>query len=162
MQGIKDFVYEQYCRIVQGTAGVENAVTSKSNASFLRVHTLDENFLTSAVLEKYAEIAIWLLGFLVIFTVVVGILRGKKFSWYLVTTLMVLNAILIFTSIGDILPYASNRVIQSMFSDKMTFWSMSELINNYSTEKDFTAKSGSKAYTDSLTDEEIHRPGRTG
>lgn len=155
MQGINDFVYEQYCRIVYGTSGVENAVTSKSNASFLRVHTLDENFLTSTVLEKYAEIAIWLLGFLVIFTVVVGILRGKKFSWYLVTTLMVLNAILILPSIGDILPYASNRVIQSMFSDKMTFWSMSELINNYSSEKNFTSKSGSKAYADSLTDEEI-------
>ncbi len=155
IQGINDFVYEQYCRIVYGTSGVENGVTSKSNASFLRVHTLDENFLTSTVLEKYAEIAIWLLGLLVIFTVVVGILRGKKFSWYLVTTLMVINAILILPSIGDILPYASNRVIQTMFSDKMTFWSMSELINNYSTEKDFTDKSGSKAYTDSLTDEEI-------
>lgn len=155
MQGISDFIYEQYCRIVYGTSGVQSGVSSKSNASFLRVHTLDENFLTNVVLNKYAEIAIWLLGFLIMLTVIVGALKGKKLSWYILTTITVITSILVLPSIGDILPYASNRAIQNMFSDKMTFWSMSELISNYATEKDFTNKSGSQAYSNRLTDDEI-------
>lgn len=155
MDSISSFVYEQYCRIVYGTSGVESAVTSKSNASFLRVHTLDENFLTSFVLEKYAEIAVWLLGFLVIFTVIIGALRGKKLSWYLITTCAVISSVLFLPSVGDLLPYASNKAIQSMFKDKMTFWSMSELITNYTVESDFMKKSGSKSYSDSLDREEI-------
>lgn len=156
-QGIQDFIYGQYLRVVYGTSGADSSsVTSKSNAGFLRVHTYDENFLTSWFIKIYSNIAIWLIGIFIILVVILGLMKGKKASWYVMTIIVAVNTILILPSLGEIVPYVANRSIQSIFSNKMTFWSLSEQITDYKQQSAFNSskKLGSSTYFNGLTEEE--------
>lgn len=149
--GIEDFIYEQYNRIVYGGKdSMYNGAASKSNSGFLAVETFDSNFLTSWFLEYYTDIVIWMIMGILLAIFVVGILKKRKLSWFALNIIVAINAILLVPSSGEIVPYTTSRFVQDMFSKKMTFWAVSEGITNAAMEKDLAAGKN----TDGLSDDE--------
>ena len=133
--GITDFLYEQYNRIVfGGRDSIYNGSSSKSNSGFLAVETYSDNFLTGWFLKNYTDIAVLMIGACVIAIVVIGLLKSRKLSWFLMSIFTVVNVILIVPSSGEITPYVTSMMTQNMFSSKMTYWGIAEGIANASLE----------------------------
>jgi len=129
--GIEDFVYEQYNRIVYGGKdSMYSGTASKSNSGFLAIETFTDNPFTSWFVNGYASVVIWFLMGTVIIIILVGLLKKRKFSWYLLNVILAVNLILLVPSSGEIVPYVTSRFIESMFSSKMTYWAVSEGISN--------------------------------
>ena len=150
MQGIQDLVYNQYSKICYGGSN-SNGVSSKSNAGFLKIHTYDENMFTGFFIRGYSDIAIWLIGFLALSIVIMGIIKNKKLSWFLLTLAVSINALLVVPSYGEITPYVANKAVQGIFKGKMTFWSLSEQIADMERQSQFNADN---AYLSTLSDVE--------
>lgn len=144
----QDIIYEWYNRAVYGGAGDYKGSTSKSNSGFLNINPYSENFLTAPILEKYVDIAVYLIMGLLIVIIIVGLLKSMKLSWYFISILVMINTVLIVPSLGDIVPYVTSNCIQNMFSNKMTFWSISQGVSNAGLE------SQQSDYTKGLTAEE--------
>ena len=140
--GIADFLYEQYNRIVYGgSSSVYNGSASKSNSGFLAVPTFSDNFLTSWFLDNYVDIAVVLIMVCVVILIVVGLLKGRKFSWFIIGMFTVVNVILLVPSSGEITPAVTTSFTQKIFSSKMNFWTISEGVANAAMEADATTKS---------------------
>ena len=144
----QDFVYEWYNRIVYGGKGSYNGTASKSNSGFLAIEPYSENFFTKVIIDNYVDIAVYVIMGLLLAIIVLGLLTSRKLSWYIISTIMMINTVLLIPSIGDIVPYITSNAIQSMFSDKMTYWAISQGVNNAELE------SQSTGYTSGLTAEE--------
>ena len=151
---ITDWIYEQYNRIVYGGySETYGGSASKSNSGFLSIETYTDNFLTAWFLNGYVEIAVWLLGLCTLAAIIIGIIQHKKFSWFILSILMIVNCILLVPASGEIVPYVTSNIIQNMFSNKMTFWSISQGITNAHLESE--AHSNNKTvYFEELTTEE--------
>lgn len=133
--GVADFLYEQYNRIVYGgSSSIYSGSSSKSNSGFLAVPTFSENFLTKWFLDEYIDISVVLIITCTILLIVIGLLKGRKFSWFILGILTVVNVILIVPSSGEITPAVTTGFTQKIFSSKMTYWAMSEGIANASLE----------------------------
>lgn len=144
MTGLTDFIYDQYQRIVYGTAVKDNyslSTTSKSNSGFLHVDNYSENFLTAAFIENYADIAMWIIMISVIIMFPIGLIKGRKPIWFLVTLFVVINTVLITPSVGEIIPYFTSEMVQTLFTNKMTYWSISEAVTNSDVEADAALQS---------------------
>lgn len=129
--GISDFLYEQYNRIVYGGASsVYSGSATKSNSGFLSVPTFSENFLTSWFLEEYIDISVVLIITCTILLIVIGLLKSRKLSWFILGISTVVNVILLVPSSGEITPVVTTNFTQKIFSNKMTYWTMSEGIAN--------------------------------
>lgn len=129
--GISDFLYEQYNRIVYGGASsVYSGSATKSNSGFLSVPTFSENFLTSWFLDEYIDISVILIITCTILLIVIGLLKGRKISWFILGIFTVVNVILLVPSSGEITPVVTTNFTQKIFSSKMTYWTMSEGIAN--------------------------------
>ena len=149
--GISDFLYEQYNRIVYGgSSSIYSGSSTKSNSGFLAVPTFDENFLTSWFLDGYIDISVVLIIVCTILIIVIGLLKGRKFSWFMLGIFTVVNVILLVPSSGEITPAITTAFTQKIFSSKMTYWTFSEGIANASLEA--TAASQSKEF-EGLTEE---------
>lgn len=144
----QDFVYEWYNRIVYGGKGTYNGTASKSNSGFLAIEPYSENFFTKFIIDNYVDIAVYVIMGLLLAIIVLGLLMSKKLSWYVISTIVMVNTVLLVPSLGDIVPYITSNCIQRMFSDKMTYWSVSQGINNADLESQTTG------YTANLTAEE--------
>lgn len=150
--GIADFLYEQYNRIVYGgSSSVYSGSATKSNSGFLAVSTFSENFLTSWFLEQYVDIAVILIMVCMIILIILGILKNRKFSWFIVGAFTIVNVILIVPASGEITPAITTNFTQKIFSSKMTYWALSEGIANASIESDAYNTSGD---LDGLSSEE--------
>ena len=148
--GITDFLYEQYNRIVYGgSSDSYNGSASKSNSGFLAVETYSENWLTSWFLESYVDIAVWLIAICVVLLVVMGLLKSRKLSWYLFGLFTIVTVILIVPSSGELVPYITSNFVQNMFSSKMTAWSIAEGVTNASIEADAATQSNGMSQLDS-------------
>ena len=129
--GISDFVYEQYNRIVFGGANGEyGGASTRSTTGFLAVPSYQENFLTAFVIDKYSKIIVVIMGMSVLIVILFGLLKGKKLSWYVVSVALMVNTLLILPSSGEITPYITSTLVNKIFSSKMTFWTLSEGIAN--------------------------------
>ena len=150
--GVSDFLYEQYNRIVYGgSSSTYSGSASKSNSGFLAIETYSENWLTSWFLENYVDIAVWLIAICCVLIIVLGLLKSRRASWYFMSFITAVTVILIIPSSGEIVPYVTSSFVQSMFSNKMTYWSISEGIANASLEADAASQSGD---FDGLSDED--------
>lgn len=150
--GISDFLYEQYNRIVYGGSdSVYGGSASKSNSGFLAVETYSNNFLTSWFLNNYVDIAVWMIAVCCILIIIIGLLKSRKFSWFIMCIFTIVNVILLVPSSGEITPYITSSMVQRMFSSKMTYWGISEGIANATMEADITSTSNTMA---GLTEEE--------
>lgn len=142
--GFTDFIYDQYLRIVYGTKADDTAslsTTSKSNSGFLHVDNYGDNFLTKWFIDDYANVAMWIIMAAVIAMVPLGLIRGKKPVWFLVTAFTVINTVMLMPSFGEIIPYFSSEMVQSLFTSKMTYWSISQAVTNASMESDAATQS---------------------
>lgn len=139
--GIADFLYKQYNRIVYGgESSVTTGNTTKSNSGFLAVPTYSENMFTSWFLDTYVNIATVALGMIMLLIIIIGLLKKRKFSWYIICLMIAVNVILLVPTTGEITPYITSGFTQKIFSDKMTYWTLSEGITNAELENKASSK----------------------
>ena len=142
--GIADFLYEQYNRIVYGgSSSVYSGTATKSNSGFLAVPSFSENFLTSWFINEYVDIAVILIMVCMIILIVFGLLKSRKISWFILGAFTIVNVILLVPSSGEITPAVTTNFTQKIFSSKMTFWTLSEGVTNASIENDAATTSNS-------------------
>lgn len=136
MSNLQTTIYEQYQRIVYGSASTYNynMMTTRNNTGFLAVENYSTNFMTAWLMSDYTTYAVYLIGIGIVLVVIVGVLKQRKTSWFLLAIVLVINVVLVLPATGEIVPYVSNNVVQDIFSDKMTYWSLSEQISNADTE----------------------------
>lgn len=156
---ITDWIYETYQNIVYGdsiTKSTGSNTGTRTSSGFLHLDSYEENFMTSWFIDGYAKYAIVIMGVLVIGAIVVGILNKKTFAWIAVSVFIIVNIVLITPMTGEIAPYVTNNVVQKMFSNKMTYWAMSESIANSKLEKEIATTEESNI-TDGLTTSDFVR-----
>lgn len=155
---LADFLYSQYQSTVYGesvsyTSG--NLTTTKSAGGFLNIETLMDNFTTKAFMDVYVDIVAILIVVFIVLIIVIGLLRGRPISWFFISFIVAINALLITPSSGDITPYIANKVVQSIFRGNMTFWALSEAVENAEMESEYNDTSeASSGYMSGLTQEE--------
>lgn len=159
ISGIADWIYDQYQKIVYGSASNYyingSSVTSHNTTGFMTVSPYSENFLTAWLVNNYALFATYLIAIFIILTIISGILQKRKFSWFLVTIVVMVNMILVLPAMGEVAPLISNNFVQSMFSDKMNYWAISESITNATMESDYvTNNTLSRGFLGKLTKDE--------
>ena len=137
MSNLQSSIYEQYQRIVYGSASSYNydLMTTRNNTGFLAVENYSDNFLTSWFMRDYSTYAVYLIGIGLVIVVLIGVLKQRKATWFFCAIILVVNVVLVLPSTGEIVPYIANNTVQSIFDDKMTYWSISEQIANADTEK---------------------------
>lgn len=135
---ISAFLSTQYDRLVYGSDN-KSEVTSTGRSGFLNIDTLGSNPFASGLLSVYSSIAIWIMLGALVLVVLAGVILSKRPQWYLASTIMIVTIVLIMPSVGNISPTLSNRVVQSLFKSKMTYWSVSEQIENAKTDAELIA-----------------------
>ena len=136
---LSDFLYSQYQTLVYGESvsySSGNRTTTKSAGGFLDIPTLADNMLTKPFIDNYVDIVSTIIVIVLVLLVIMGVLKAKKPSWFFVSFVVAVNTFLLVPASGDIVPYLSNKIVQSMFEDKMTFWALSESIENMALEKE--------------------------
>lgn len=157
MSGISDWIYQTYQKIVYGDATTyySGSVASRNSTGFLSVPTYADNFMTGWFVNNYSYFSVFLIALCLIFTIIVGLLRKRKFSWYLVSFAVVVNMVLILPATGEIVPLMSNNFVQNMFTDKMSYWAISESVTNATMESDYVKNTTlSSTFLGSLTQDE--------
>lgn len=135
--GISDWIYDTYKRIVFGTATTEgSSISTKSNSGFLHVDTYTDNPLTAPFINIYSDIALTIIIGAFVAMVIIGLITRKQLSWYAITAVIIVNTVLLVPSTGELVPYFTSNLVQSMFTNKMTYWAVSEAVSNASLEYD--------------------------
>lgn len=139
---IGNLVYEQYNNIVYGgtleyrSGGIQNIVT-RSQTGFLRFPSLEDNVFTRWFYEEYATVALVLLAIGMVFIIAFGIFRGRKVTWFFVSTVLLVSSVVLIPFVNDIASAAMDGLVSSILKDKTTVWSMTEMIANSRMEEDF-------------------------
>lgn len=145
MSGMTDWVYENYNNIVYGNASsyyssVNSNLATRNATGFLNIDSYSDNMLTSWFMSMYSTLVVWILAGAFVLAIAIGVVRRKKLSWYLITMVVIINAILFIPAAGEIVPYVTNKYVQQMFNGKMTYWGISEGVTNANLEKDLVEK----------------------
>ena len=127
---IEDFIYRVYVQIVYGGTESTGGITTNSSNGFLTVNTFTSNPFTSWFIDNFVKFVVPLVGITIIILIVVSIIGRKSLTWFMVTTLTIVNIVLITPSLGDIVPYLTSRIEAQIFSDRLDFWAISELVQN--------------------------------
>ena len=159
ISGISDWIYDNYQKIVYGNASsyydTGSGVTSRNSTGFLAIEPYSDNFMTAWFISNYSYFVSILIGLFIILIVIVGVLNKRKISWYMVAIFSMINMLLILPATGEIAPLVSNNFVQNMFSDKMSYWAISEGVTNATMEMDYvTGNTISASYLGSLSQEE--------
>lgn len=159
ISGVADWIYDNYQKIVYGNAssyyGTGSGVSSRNSTGFLAIEPYSENFMTAWFIENYSYFVSILIGIFIILIIIVGVLNKRKISWYFVAAFAMINMLLILPATGEIAPLVSNTFVQNLFSDKMTYWAISEGVTNATMESDYvTGNTISSSYLGSLSTEE--------
>ena len=154
---LTDFLYDNYQKLVYGNASdsyssISGVTTSGSSSGFLSIDTYKENVFTAWFLKIYADTVVKVAGFLLITIVVFGLITRKKVTWFIVSGVVMINALLVIPSLGDITPYVANNMITNMFQDKMSYWAVSEAVYNESIKVDYKKNQSLVSSTDSGVD----------
>lgn len=139
--GMADWIYEQYNKIVYGGSGEYAGSASKYRSGFLAIENYSDNFFTSWFLEYYVDIVVWAIMIGILLVIIVGLIKGKKLSWFFISSLLIINGLLLVPSVSEIVPYFTSSITQNMFTNKMTYWSISQGVTNSSIERDLYSAS---------------------
>ena len=134
----EDWMHEEYQRICYGDAStsvVSSSISTRMTEGFLQIDNYEENFLTSWFLANYTKIVIALMAIFVIIAILIGIIKGQKLSWFIASMGIIVLVFALAPSTGEVTPYICNKMIQKMFSENMTYWAISESIENATIEK---------------------------
>lgn len=124
------FINTQYNKIVYGGSTSTSGSTGTGNTGFLSMATIEENPFTAPLVTLYGSIAVWVITTVIIVIILVGLLTKKNVLWYLISLLVAINVVLVLPSISNISSVVSNNIVQGIFKDKMTLWSISEQIED--------------------------------
>ena len=128
---LENFVYEHYNRIAFGGASdTYSGSSSKESGGFFNISLYEELPFISLILNNYAMIAMVLILVCSLLFIVVGLIKSKRVSWYILSLFAIINLVLLIPTLCNLTPYIANRAINKMYSDKMTFWAISEAIGN--------------------------------
>lgn len=151
-KGLTNWIYNQYYKTVYGQAQGSMVTASRHSNGFLYVNNYDENFFTSTFLRYYVQMSALLIAVAFIVVIVVGLFSHAKLSWYFINLTVIISTILIVPTIGDITPYICNNMVQSTFTDQLTYWTITETLNNLKMEKDINNSTAtSSSYLKGLT-----------
>ncbi|MEM4385406.1 MAG: hypothetical protein QXD03_02525 [Candidatus Anstonellales archaeon] len=129
-----NFIYKNYTKLVHGNANEYysnvNNLATRSGGGFLNIQNYSDNFMTSWFIGEYAKVVVFLIGLSCLLIIVIGVLKGKGVSWYILSLVAVINILILVPSIADVVPNVCNSYVQSMFKDKMSYWAISESIAN--------------------------------
>lgn len=136
ISNMASWIWEQYQKVVYGGSDTYyySTVSTRSNTGFLTVQNYSENFMTGWLMKSYPVYAIFIIAIGVILVIVMGLLKSRKISWFLLGVIAVILVTIILPSSGEIVPAVSNRVVQNIFNNNMTYWSISEQCANASVE----------------------------
>lgn len=136
---LSSLMYKWYSALTNGGAIMNgyNGYSTRNSSGFLRIENYSENFLTSVFLNYYAQYVLILLGIFILIIFIAGIILRKTWIWYFISILTVVNLLLATPTLGDITPYVSNRIVESLFAPKMTYWNMAESIANAKLEEEY-------------------------
>lgn len=136
LNNFQDWLYDGYTKIVYGGSIIEyqsnvSKVSSNRNSSgFLSIDNYYDNPFTSWFMNIYGDIALIILGVGIIIVLISGLITRKGLAWFIISVVMVVNIVLVTPSMGEIVPYVSEKIVTSMFGDRINFWAASELIEN--------------------------------
>lgn len=139
---VGNFVYDQYMTTVFGgtleyySGGVQQTVT-KSQTGFLRFPSLEDNVFTRWFYQDYVTVAIVLLSVGLIFIIILGVFRGRKFTWFLVAMCLLVISVVIIPFVNDIASNSMDNLVSKILKDKTTLWSMTEYIANDNMVEDY-------------------------
>jgi len=139
---IGNFVYDQYMTTVFGgtmeyySGGVQQTVT-KSQTGFLRFPSLEDNVFTRWFYQDYATVAIVLLSVGLIFIIILGVFRGRKFTWFFLSLVLLVSSVVLIPFVNDIASNSMDNLVSKILKDKTTLWSMTEYIANDNMVEDY-------------------------
>lgn len=140
---IAKICYSWYRGMVYGKSNNSyTTVASSSNDGFLSTPSYSENILTGWLFNVYEEVAIWLLLAAFIFIIITLVINRKKVSWLLINTTLAFTLILLVPSIGELVPFISNKFVENMYQSNFTYWSIEEQINYQNTLEQSYQESG--------------------
>lgn len=137
MTNFGSWMWTEYNRLVYGGADTYyySTVATNNNTGFLTVDNYSENFMTSWFMSNYITISIYFIIGGIILVIMAGLLLRRKFSWFILASAAIVSVVLLLPSVGEIVPYAADNIVNNIFEDKMTYWSIAELAGNASTEE---------------------------
>lgn len=139
---IGNFVYDQYMTTVFGgtmeyySGGVQQTVT-KSQTGFLRFPSLEDNVFTRWFYQDYVTVAIVLLSVGLIFIIILGVFRGRKFTWFFLSLVLLVSSVVFIPFVNDIASNSMDSLVSKILKDKTTLWSMTEYIANDNMVEDY-------------------------
>ena len=142
---LNNFIYDSYQKIVYGNAStyysdISSKLATRNATGFLSLDTYSDNFMTAWLMAIYSKVAIFVIAISFILIIIIGLLKGRKISWFVLALIVVVNTILVVPSAGEVTPAVINNFVQKMFSDKMTYWGISEAVTNATMESDYVNK----------------------
>ena len=149
LSNMGNWLYDQYQKIVYGGADTYyySTVATKNNTGFLSVDNYSQNFMTSWFMNKYPTYGLILIGLGIVCLIIVGVLKRRKISWFILGITAVISVVIVLPSTGEIVPYVANNTVQKLFDNKMTYWSISEQCTNASIESNELIKVGNSKWT---------------
>ena len=137
-----DIVFDWYSKMVYGnssytsTSETEGGVSAgQASEGFLGVDNYYENPFTSWFVNMYDDIAIILLGVGLIIILMIWLLMRKKFMWVASSIALLINVILLTPSVGDVVPYITDKVILNTFNEQLGYWALCENVANMKIEQ---------------------------
>lgn len=128
-----DTMFDWYSKIVYGsgqykaTSNKEGSVAAtQASEGFLGVDNYYSNPFTSWFVKIYDDIAIILIGIGLIVIIIIWLLMKKKALWILTSISLLISVVLLTPSIGDIVPYVTDKVIMKSFSSQLGYWALCE------------------------------------
>ena len=128
-----DTMFDWYSKIVYGSSQYRSSsdtegsvVASQSSEGFLGVDNYYSNPFTSWFVKIYDDIAIILIGIGLIIIIIVWLLMKKKALWILTSISLLVSVVLLTPSVGDIVPYVTDKVIMKSFSSQLGYWALCE------------------------------------
>lgn len=140
-----DTMFDWYSKAVYGSANYDSTsekeggvAAGKTSQGFLGVSNYYSNPFTSWFVNIYDDIAIVILGVGLIVIFVVWLLFRKKAIWILTSLSLLVTVVLITPSVGDIVPYTCDKVINRAFDNQLEYWALCENVSNMRLENDDT------------------------
>ena len=109
----------------------------ESQTGYLRFRPGMYQRLTRWFYQDYATVAIVLLSVGLIFIIILGVFRGRKFTWFLVAVCLLVISVVIIPFVNDIASNSMDNLVSKILKDKTTLWSMTEYIANDNMVEDY-------------------------
>lgn len=105
-------------------------------SGFLNIDTYAENPITASFIKYYTMWLLPITGVLILGILIVAMLKKKNVGWVVISTIAIVNLILIMPTIGDMVPFVSGKVQDMIFKDRLDFWGISESAQNANIQSD--------------------------